>query len=131
MSTDDTGVVFPAGPDGRRSTAAVGRAVVADALRRVDPTGARAAETETNWRAGYLVHFRRLVEAGLASPEAALCRHAFAGAVPGPHLDVAGPARAGSGDAEVVKGGTAFGTRLLLRWLEAGAQVDPTPGEVD
>ncbi|MGY1725594.1 hypothetical protein ACI79J_01355 [Geodermatophilus sp. SYSU D01062] len=71
MSSDDTGVVFPAGPDGRRSTAAVGRAVVADALRPVDPTGARAAESETNWRAGYLVHFRRLVEAGLASPDAA------------------------------------------------------------
>ncbi|MEX5717990.1 hypothetical protein [Geodermatophilus maliterrae] len=72
MSSDDTGVVFPAGPDGRRSTAALGRAVVADALRPVDPVGARAAEQETNWRAGYLVHFRRLVEAGLASPEAAL-----------------------------------------------------------
>jgi hypothetical protein len=71
MSSDDTGVVFPAGPDGRRSTAAVGRAVVADALRPVDPVGARAAEQETNWRAGYLTHFRRLVEAGLASPEAA------------------------------------------------------------
>ncbi|MGY1651670.1 hypothetical protein [Geodermatophilus sp. SYSU D01119] len=71
MSTDDTGVVFPAGPDGRRSTAAVGRAVVADALRPVDPVGARAVEQETNWRAGYLTHFRRLVEAGLASPEAA------------------------------------------------------------
>ncbi len=68
---DDTGVVFPAGPDGRRSTAAVGRAVVADALRPVDPVGARAAEQETAWRAGYLTHFRRLVEAGLASPEAA------------------------------------------------------------
>ncbi|PRY51050.1 hypothetical protein LY71_102113 [Geodermatophilus tzadiensis] len=74
---DDTGVVFPAGPDGRRSTAAVGRAVVADALRPVDPVGARAAEQETNWRAGYLVHFRRLVEAGLGSAEAAL---AIAGA---------------------------------------------------
>ena len=63
--SEDSGVVFPAGPDGRRSTAAVGRAVVADALRPVDPPGARAAEHETNWRAGYLVHFRRLVEAGL------------------------------------------------------------------
>ncbi|MGY1667031.1 hypothetical protein [Geodermatophilus sp. SYSU D00696] len=71
MTTDDTGVVFPAGPDGRRSTAAVGRAVVADALRPVDPVGARAAEQETNWRTGYLTHFRRLVEAGLASAEAA------------------------------------------------------------
>ena len=68
----DQGVVFPAGPDGRRSTAALGRAVVADALRPVDPPGARAAEQETNWRAGYLSHVRRTVEAGLASREAAL-----------------------------------------------------------
>jgi hypothetical protein len=67
-----TGVVFPvSGPDGSRRTSALGRAVVADALRQVDPVGARAAEHETNWRAGYLVHFRRLVEAGLTSPEAA------------------------------------------------------------
>ena len=68
----DAGVVFPAGPDGRRSTAALGRAVVAAALRPVDPAGAGAAERETNWRAGYLPHFRRLVEAGLTSREAAL-----------------------------------------------------------
>ncbi len=67
-----SGIDFPAGDDGRRSTAAVGRAVVADALRGVDPAGALAAERETNWRAGYLVHFRRLVEAGLASRTAAL-----------------------------------------------------------
>ncbi|MGL4745690.1 MAG: hypothetical protein ACRCXL_15055 [Dermatophilaceae bacterium] len=51
--------------DGRRSTAATGRAVVADALRAVDPVGADAALRETNWRSGYPVHFRRLVEAGL------------------------------------------------------------------
>src|ERR671916_522989 len=69
---DEQGVVFPSGPDGRRSTAALGRGVVADALRPVDPAGALAAEQETNWRAGYLVHFRRLVEAGLASRAAAL-----------------------------------------------------------
>jgi hypothetical protein len=67
-----SGVVFPVGDDGRRSTAALGRGVVAEALRGVDPAGALAAERETNWRAGYLVHFRRLVEAGLASREAAL-----------------------------------------------------------
>jgi hypothetical protein len=77
MAGDERGVVFPAGPDGRRSTAAVGRAVVADALRPVDPTGARAAEQETNWRTGYLPHLRRTVDAGLASREAAL---AIAGA---------------------------------------------------
>lgn len=66
------GVTFPAAADGRRSTSALGRAVVADALRRVDPDGALAASRESNWRAGYLAHFRRLVEAGLASRQAAV-----------------------------------------------------------
>jgi hypothetical protein len=46
--------------------------VVADALRTVDPAGALAAEREADWRKGYLVHFRRLVEAGLPSQDAAL-----------------------------------------------------------
>lgn len=61
-----SGVVFPE-VDGRRSTSATGRAVVADALEPVDPVGAAAARRETNWRSGYLTHFRRLVEAGLPS----------------------------------------------------------------
>ena len=63
------GVSFPAGPDGRHSTIRAGRAVVADALRPVDPVGALAAGQETAWRSGYVLHFRRLVEAGIASPE--------------------------------------------------------------
>jgi len=63
------GIVFPATTDGRRSTAALGRRVVAAALRPVDPAGARAAEQETAWRTSYVVHFRRLLEAGLTSPE--------------------------------------------------------------
>ncbi|MET0838528.1 MAG: hypothetical protein ABWY19_07095, partial [Marmoricola sp.] len=73
MASDEQqqGLVFPADAAGRRSTSAVGRSVVADALRSADPTGALAAEQETNWRSDYLVHFRRLVEAGLVSPEAA------------------------------------------------------------
>src|SRR4051812_43386242 len=70
--TDPTGVVFPLDPSsGRRSTTATGRAVVADALRPVDAVGAASAERETNWRQGYLPHFRRVVEAGLAEPAAA------------------------------------------------------------
>ena len=69
-SGESAGVVFPAAADGRRSTSALGRAVVADALRQADPAGALGAEHETNWRSGYLVHFRRLIEAGLASKEA-------------------------------------------------------------
>ena len=50
----------------------MGRAVVADALRQVDPVGALDAERDTNWRTGYVVHFRRLIEAGLASRDAAV-----------------------------------------------------------
>jgi hypothetical protein len=73
MDSDGTeGVVFPLSPDGRRSTSVLGRAVVADALRPVDPVGALGTEQETNWRSGYLIHFRRLLEAGLASKAAAL-----------------------------------------------------------
>jgi hypothetical protein len=64
-----SGIAFPAAPDGRRSTASLGRAVVAAALRPVDPVGALAAERETAWRTNYVSHFRRLVEAGLTSPE--------------------------------------------------------------
>jgi len=44
---EPAGVAFPVAADGRRSTSALGRAVVADALSRVDPAAARAAERET------------------------------------------------------------------------------------
>jgi hypothetical protein len=62
----ERGVVFPE-VDGRRSTSATGRDIVADALEPVDPVGSAAARRETNWRSGYVQHFRRLVEAGLPS----------------------------------------------------------------
>ncbi len=64
------GIAFPAQSDGARSTTSTGRAIVADALRGVDPVGASAAEQETAWRSRYLLHMRRLVEAGLVGPEA-------------------------------------------------------------
>jgi len=69
---DRDGVIFPVTADGHRSTSALGRAVVADALARTDPAGARAASRETNWRSGYLAHFRRLIVAGLPSRQAAV-----------------------------------------------------------
>jgi hypothetical protein len=72
MTTDDAGVLVPAEPGGRRSSSALGRAVVADALRSVDPVGAIGVERETNWRSGYPVHFRRVLEAGVASRQAAV-----------------------------------------------------------
>ena len=71
-ASDLLGVAFPEAANGRRSTTAVGRAVAADALRTADPVGAAHASRETSWRSGYLLHFRRLVESGLVSREAAL-----------------------------------------------------------
>lgn len=68
----ERGVVFPTDREGRRSTAAVGRGVLADALRDVDPLGSRAVEQETNWRSGYVAHFGRVLEAGLGSRADAL-----------------------------------------------------------
>ena len=65
-SEQQHGVVFPMSGDGRRSTTAVGRAVVADALRPATPP-APDAEQETNWRSGYLRTSAALVEAGLDS----------------------------------------------------------------
>jgi leucyl aminopeptidase len=48
---------------------------------------------------------------------AAMFLREFTGGRPWAHLDIAGPARAGGDDGEITKGGTGFGTRLLLRWL--------------
>ena len=62
---------------------------------------------------------------------AALFLRPFAGDLPWAHLDIAGPARSGSDEAELVKGGTGFGARTLLRWLEAGAPVDPPAAVLD
>lgn len=62
-----SGVRFPTD-----SSTATARHVVADALRKVDPVGARAVEHETNWRRGYLTHFSRLVEAGLGTSQDAV-----------------------------------------------------------
>jgi hypothetical protein len=69
--TEASGVIFPPTATGTGVTSSLGRAVVGDALRAVDPIGAAAAQRETDWRRGYLVHFRRLVEAGLGGGDAA------------------------------------------------------------
>ncbi|OYN95734.1 hypothetical protein CGZ96_14645 [Enemella evansiae] len=64
-ATEDSGVVIPADAEGRRSSSRLGREVTAAALDPVDPVGAAAALREVDWRNGYPVHARRLVEAGL------------------------------------------------------------------
>ena len=50
---------------------------------------------------------------------AALFLREFTGGRPWAHLDIAGPARADRDEHEVTRGGTGFGARLLVRWLEA------------
>jgi leucyl aminopeptidase len=50
---------------------------------------------------------------------AALFLQEFVGTTPWAHLDVAGPARADSDEDDVTKGGTGFGVRTFLRWLES------------
>jgi hypothetical protein len=70
--SEPAGVAFPVCADGRRSTSALGSAVVADALARLDPAGSAQAEREQRWHAAYPRHFRRLTEAGLESRQAAV-----------------------------------------------------------
>jgi leucyl aminopeptidase len=48
---------------------------------------------------------------------AGLFLEAFVGDVPWVHLDIAGPARAGSDDGYLTRGGTGFGVRTLLELL--------------
>jgi leucyl aminopeptidase len=50
---------------------------------------------------------------------AALFLQAFSGGLPWAHLDIAGPAWSGGDEDELTKGGTGFGVRLLVRWLES------------
>jgi leucyl aminopeptidase len=52
---------------------------------------------------------------------AALFLQEFAGQRPWAHLDIAGAALSGSGDGDLTKGATGFGTRLLLSWLSSAA----------
>jgi hypothetical protein len=77
---NDEGVVFPE-VDGRRSTAATGRAVLADAVRSVDPELADTALSERDWRRGYLPAYRRMTELAAARREDCLtvCRDGLAG----------------------------------------------------
>jgi leucyl aminopeptidase len=99
---------------------------LAEALRTA---GAHAGEPL--WRMPLGEDYTHLLDSAVADANnapggpggttAALFLRPFAGDLPWAHLDVAGPARSASDEAEIVKGGTGFGARTLLRWLEAGA----------
>lgn len=73
MSANDlTGVTFPAGGDGKRSTLATGRAVFADSVREVDSELADRIEHTKDWHSGYLRPVRDIVAAAAQQPDAAL-----------------------------------------------------------
>jgi leucyl aminopeptidase len=93
-------------------------------------TDAGAGSGERLWRMPMIDEYREAIESDVAdvanierrgfgggSIMAALFLREFAGKRRWAHLDVAGPARATSDEAEITKGATGFGTRLLLNWL--------------
>jgi hypothetical protein len=67
-----TGVAFPAGPDGRRSTTATGRTVWADAVRDVDAGLAAAIDGERDWRRAYVPRVVEVTAATTRSPATAV-----------------------------------------------------------
>ena len=64
-----------------------------------------------------LVHTADKVNFSAGSVTAALFLEEFVGDRRWLHLDIAGPARAEKDGGEFIKGGTAFGVRLLIEWL--------------
>ncbi|GIH69293.1 leucyl aminopeptidase [Sphaerimonospora thailandensis] len=64
-----------------------------------------------------LANVDRKMSGAAGSITAALFLREFTGGRSWAHLDIAGPARAAADDAEITKGGTGYGVRLLLRYL--------------
>ena len=94
---------------------------------------------ERLWRMPLVEDFRAAMDSDVAdlrntsgdphvsggSITAALFLREFTGGRPWAHLDIAGPARAERDEHEVTRGGTGFGARLLVRWLEGFAAGGP------
>jgi len=103
---------------------------LADALRRA---GEEAGELV--WRLPLEEGYADLIDSDVADQAnsgrgsgpgpgaitAALFLRRFVCDTPWAHLDIAGVGRSDAERDELPKGGTGFGARLLLRWLEAGA----------
>ena len=94
---------------------------------------ASAASGERVWRMPLVEDYRAALDSPTAdlrnigdprlklqggSITAALFLQEFTGGRPWAHLDIAGPAWAGADEDEVTKGGTGYGVRLLVHWLE-------------
>ena len=100
------------------------------------------ASGERVWRMPLVEDYRRALDSPVAdlrnigdprlklqggSITAALFLREFTGGRPWAHLDIAGPAWSGGDDDELTKGGTGYGVRLLLRWLQ-DLTAAPNPG---
>ncbi|MBX6383635.1 MAG: leucyl aminopeptidase [Microbispora sp.] len=95
---------------------------------------------ERLWRMPLVEDYRTMLDSDVAdlanvdkeksgaagSIAAALFLREFTGGRPWAHLDIAGPARSGSDEGELTKGGTGFGVRLLLRYLAGFAAARPS-----
>jgi leucyl aminopeptidase len=68
-----------------------------------------------------LVHTADKVKFSAGSVTAALFLEQFVGERRWVHLDIAGPGRSDVDSGEYIKGGTAFGARLLIEWLASFA----------
>ncbi|MBT2208546.1 leucyl aminopeptidase [Actinomadura sp. NEAU-AAG7] len=95
-------------------------------------TGAGAAAGEPLWRLPLVEDYRVAIDSdvadinnigrggyGAGAITAALFLREFVGDRAWAHLDIAGPGRSTSEDAELTRGATGFGARLLLDWLTA------------
>ena len=76
VRSDARGIQFPLDDSGKRSSVAVGRRILAAALRALDDAAAERCLAERDWRHAYPLHLRRLVELQAARPQAtvASCR---------------------------------------------------------
>jgi leucyl aminopeptidase len=109
-----------------------GALFTADDALAAELSAAGEASGEHVWRMPLVEDYRSALDSEVAdlshvsrdrsisggSITAALFLREFVGARRWVHLDIAGPARADRAEHEVTQGGTGFGARLLMRWLE-------------
>jgi len=93
-------------------------------VEQIETAAGRAGESV--WHLPLPPEYRKMIDSEIADIKnisgaggggaltAGLFLREFSGDVPWAHLDIAGPARAGSDDGYVVRGGTGFGVRTLI-----------------
>jgi leucyl aminopeptidase len=112
----------------------IGAMYAADERLARDLLAAASASGDALWRMPLVDEYREALDSPVAdlaniahgsrarpgSIDAALFLREFTGGRPWAHLDIAGAARSSADEGENAKGGTGYGTRLLLAWLAAG-----------